>query len=213
MFSKGTRYLLAALQAIAGYEWLVSGANKFLSGQFPRGLADALRGGMHENPNGWYVSFLNAVVIPHSVAFGLAIETTELAAGLAMLTGALLLCGTLPARGERHYRFAGGVIGAVALAAAACAFLCVNFHFLMGDGFVSAINPANAFDEGIDLDTLLVPLVAIIAVMNARLFVAMIGDERVRAWALGLRARLAGASLQHRAIREQIIGARPAEEI
>ena len=212
MFSKGTRYLLAALQAITGYEWFVSGANKFLSGRFPQGLADALGDGMRDNPNGWYVSFLRAVVIPHSVAFGLAVETVELTAGLAMLTGALLLCGPLPARGQRYFRFACGVLGAVALAGAACAFLCVNFHFLMGDGLISTINPANAFDEGIDLDTLLVPLVALISLMNARLLVAMIGDERIRAWALSLRA-FASASLRRDAVRAKIAAARPAGEI
>lgn len=181
MFSKGTRNLLALIQAIVGYEWLISGANKVLSGQFPQGLAGTLADGLKDNPNGWYVSFLRAVVVPHSVLFGYLIELAEVGIGLALLGGALLLIGHLPTRGERYYRLARFEIGAAAVAAFACVVLCVNFHFFMGDGFLSALNPGAPFDEGIDLDTLLPPIAAIVAVLNTRLLMGMIGDEVVRA--------------------------------
>lgn len=180
MFSKGTRTLLALIQAIVGYEWLISGANKVLSGQFPQGLADTLAEGLKDNPNGWYVSFLRAVVVPHSVFFGYLIELAEVGIGLALLGGALLLIGHLPARGEHYYRLARFEIGAAAVAAFACVVLCVNFHFFMGGGFVSALNPAAPFDEGIDLDTLLPPIAVIVGVLNTRLLIALVGDEVVR---------------------------------
>lgn len=182
MFSKGTRTLLALIQAIIGYEWLVSGANKVLSGQFPQGLADTLVDGVKDNPNGWYVSFLNAVVIPHGVFFGYLIELAEVGIGLALLGGALLLLGHLPTRGERYYRLARFEVGAAAVAAFACVVLCINFHFFMGDGFVSALNPGAPFDEGIDLDTLLPPIAAIVGALNTRLLIGMIGDDVVRGW-------------------------------
>jgi hypothetical protein len=157
MFSKGTRRLLAVIQAIVGYEWLVSGANEVLSGQFPQRLGGTLADGLKHNPNGWYASFLHAIVLPHSVFFGYLIELGEVGIGLALLGGALLLVGHLPARGERFYRLACFEIGAVSLAAFASVAWCGNFHFFKGDGFVSALNPGDPFDEGVDLDTLLPP--------------------------------------------------------
>lgn len=181
MFSKGTRILLALIQAIVGYEWLVSGANKVLSGQFPQGLAAALDGGLKGNPNGWYVSFVRAVVLPHSVFYGYLIELAEVGIGLALLGGALLLIGHIPTRGAPFYRLARAEIGAAAIAAFACLVLCVNFHFYMGDGLISALNPGNPFDQGIDLDTLLPPIAAIVCVLNIRLLIWLIGDDLVRA--------------------------------
>ncbi|MFI5274696.1 MAG: hypothetical protein ACHQ4H_16820 [Ktedonobacterales bacterium] len=181
MFSKGTRYLLALIQAIVGYEWLVSGANKVLSGKFPQGLGGTLSDGIKNNPNGWYVSFLQGIVLPHSILFGYFIEVTEVGIGLALLGGALLLIGQIPTRGERLYRLARFEIGAAAIAAFTCVLLCVNFHFFMGDGFVSALNPSAPFDAGIDLDTLLPPISAILCVLNTRLLIWLIGDDIVRA--------------------------------
>lgn len=188
---KGTRYLLAAFQAILGYEWLISGANKLISGRFPQGLADTLHEGMGDNPNVWYSGFLHAVVIPQSIFFGYLIEFAELAMGIALLAGALALIGRLPARGERGFALAAGEIAAAAVAALGCAFLCVNFHFFMGNGMLSALNPSAPFDEGIDLDTLLVPLALVIAFANGRLLLlGMLGPETLAGWQ-ALAARFA----------------------
>lgn len=179
MLSKGTRYLLAAVQAILGYEWLISGTNKVLSGTFPQGLADALGDGLKGNPNGWYVNVIDRVVLPHGVLFGTLIEFCELLAGVALLVGALALCGPLPLRGERLHRLAAFELGAATLAGLGCALLCVNFHFWMGDGLISAVNTGNAFGEGIDLDTLMPPLALLIAALNARLLLAVTGHDGV----------------------------------
>jgi hypothetical protein len=70
MLTRTTRYLLAAIQAIIGWEWLMSGGNKLYSGTFPQGLADALTSSFKDNPDGWYVSFLKQVILPNSVFFG-----------------------------------------------------------------------------------------------------------------------------------------------
>lgn len=179
MFSKGTRYLLAAIQAIVGYEWLISGSNKILAGTFPQGLADTLTQNLKDNPNGWYVSFLQGAVVPHSVFWAYVIEFCELGMGLALLAGAILLCGTLPKRGEKFYTLARVEVGAAAVAAFLCVLLCINFHFWMGDGFISAVNPGDPFDEGIDLDTLLPPISALICALNVRLLIWITGDAVV----------------------------------
>ena len=173
MLSRDARWVAAALQAVIAWEWLVSGANKVLAGNFPQGLADTLDEGIHDNPNGWYVSILQRVVLPHSVAFGYVIEATELFIGIALFIGVVVLVGPVRRRGMPQYRLAVGEVAAAMVAALLCAFLCVNFHFFMGDGIFPWINPANAFDEGITLDTLMPPVAVLLFLVNARLLVVM----------------------------------------
>lgn len=177
MVSRDTRYVVAALQALVGYEWLVSGANKVLSGTFPQGLANILRDGIKENPNGWYVAFLQRIIIPHSVFFGYLIEVAEILVALALLCGAALLVGRLRQRGEPQYWLQVSQIAGAALAALTCALLCVNFHFFIGDGIVSALDSTRPFDEGIDLDTLLPPIALLIAFVNLRLLRDITGSS------------------------------------
>ena|SRR5690348_4887347 len=172
MLSRDARWVAAALQAVIAWEWLVSGANKVLAGNFPRRLADTLDEGIHDNPNGWYVSILQHVVLPHSVAFGYVIEATELFIGIALFIGVIVLVGPVR-RGMPQYRLAVGEVAAAMVAALLCAFLCVNFHFFMGDGIFPWINPANAFDEGVTLDTLMPPVAVLLFLVNARLLVEM----------------------------------------
>lgn len=166
MIQKETRYLAAALQGILGWEWLVSGVNKVASGTFPSGLKTTLSDGVKGNPNGWYVGFLHAIVLPHSVAFGYIIEVVEVLAGVALLAGALVLLGGIRRRGEPQYRLAVAQVMAATVAALACITLCVNFHFFMGDGVLPGVSVANAFNEGVDLDTLMPPLALVILVFN-----------------------------------------------
>ena len=175
MAHRDTRLLAAAIEGIAGWEWLISGANKVLSGGFPDGLAATLNDGIKNNPNGWYVAFLQRVILPHSGAFGYLIEIAEVFIGVALLTGAIGLLGALPRYGQPQRRLAVAQVMAALLGALLCIVLCVNFHFFMGDGLIPGINPANAFDEGIDLDTLMPPLALVIVVFNLYLLSEMFG--------------------------------------
>lgn len=175
MLSRDARWLAAAVQVVIAWEWLVSGTNKVLSGTFPQGLASTLNDGIQNNPNGWYVSLLQGIVLPHSVAFGYAIEAAEIIAGTALLIGAVVLVGPIRRRGMPQYHVAVGEIAAATVAAMVCVFLCVNFHFFMGDGLIPWFDPARPFDEGISLDTLMPPLSAIVLLVNARLLIMMTG--------------------------------------
>ncbi len=166
MLSKDARYVTAALQVVIAWEWLVSGANKMLAGDFPQKLAGTLEDGIKNNPNGWYVAFLKQFILPHSVGFGYTIEFTEGLIGVALLIGAVLLLGPVRRHGDPQYRIALVEMSAAAFAALVCAFLCVNFHFFMGDGVLPGIDVSNAFDEGISLDTLMPPLSVIILYLN-----------------------------------------------
>ena len=47
-----------------------------------------------------------------------------------------------------------------------CAFLCVNFHFFMGDGILPGINSSQPFHEGVSLDTLMPPIELLIVFCN-----------------------------------------------
>jgi hypothetical protein len=185
MLNRATRSLLAAIQALVGWEWLVSGCNKVFSGTFPQGLADTLNAGIKDNPNGWYVSFLQTVVLPHSVTFGYLIEWAEVTIGIVLLAGALLLLGRPRVRGEAQHGMAVAILGAVAVVAAAGAFLCVNFHFWMGHGLIPGLL-ADPNDEGIDLDALIPPLCLVILIAN----LAMIQALRGSSWFGQFRARL-----------------------
>lgn len=169
MLSRDARVLLAGVQGLVGVEWLVSGANKVFSGTFAQGLAAELGADLKDNPNLWYGALLRGVVMPHSLAFGFLIEWTELAIGIALLSGLVLLLARSRPAGTGQSRLEAGELAAVVGAALVGAFLCVNFHFLMGDGLVPSFNPGHPFDEGIDLDTLLPPLSLLIALGNARL--------------------------------------------
>lgn len=162
MLHKTTHYLLAAMQAIIGWEWVMSGGNKLLAGNFPQSMGAALANGIDGNPNGWYVSFLQSVVLPHSVFFGYLLEWTEVVTGIVLLTGAFILLGKPHVRGDSQYKLTIGYCIAVILAAALGAVMNVNFHFWMGRWVIPAFNPTAPYNEGIDLDGLLPPLSLVI---------------------------------------------------
>lgn len=173
MLSRDARWVAAAVQAVIAWEWLVSGTNKVLSGVFPQGLADTLHEGIQNNPNGWYVAIIERMVLPNSVAVGYFIEAAEVFIGIALFIGAAVLIGPVRRRGAPQYRLAVGEIAAATVASLLCAFLCVNFHFFMGDGIFPWFDPGRAFDEGVTLDTLMPPLSVLILVINALVLVEM----------------------------------------
>jgi thiosulfate dehydrogenase [quinone] large subunit len=137
---------LLLVQVCIGYEWLVSGLTKIAHGDFPAGLATELRDMSKAAPS-WFRSFLDGVVIPHAVAFGYAIEIAELAIGILLLVAVL----RLPARIARFRLLVttGALVVGIILA--------VNFALANGSSFGLGL-AADSFDEGIDLDTMLVGL-------------------------------------------------------
>ena len=190
MLNRAARYLLAAIQALIGWEWLISGSNKILSGNFPQRLAGTLQQGIQGNPNEWYVSFLQSVVQPHSIFFGYLIEWTELTIGVVLLSCAVLLLNTPRRRGESQHTLVMGFFALGSLVAVLGAFLCINFHFWMGHGLIPGIG-ADPNDEGIDLDALIPPLSLVILIANLAFMKALRGDtwySRTYKWMVsGLR--------------------------
>lgn len=164
MSHKSARLLLAAIQGIIGWEWLMSGGNKLLAGTFPQQLAGTIAPRLKDNPDGWYVAFLQQLVLPHSVFYGYLVEWSEVSAGIVLLGSALVLAGRLRRKGQPQYRLAVAYSLAAMAAALAGAFLTINFHFLMGGWVVPWFSTAAANGEGIDLDAL-VPLFSLVIVL------------------------------------------------
>jgi thiosulfate dehydrogenase [quinone] large subunit len=135
---------LLLVQVCIGYEWLVSGLTKIVHGDFPAGLAAELRDISKAAP-AWYRSLLDSSVIPHAVALGYAIEVAELAVGIVLLVAVF----RLPARVGRYLPAvtAGALVVGIVLA--------VNFALANGSSFGLGL-ARDSFDEGIDLDTMLV---------------------------------------------------------
>ena len=152
---------LLAVTMVIGYEWFVSGLVKFVRGGFPAGLADELRE-KSEGTVGWYASFLDSTVIPNARLFGYLIETSELLAGVALIAGPLIW---LLAWDRISDRARLAVLFLIAAAAIGGTFLAVNLHLANGAAHPWLI-PGDAFDEGIDLDSVLPAMQMVIATVS-----------------------------------------------
>lgn len=152
---------LLAVTMVIGYEWFVSGLVKFVRGGFPAGLADELRE-KSEGTVGWYASFLDSTVMPNARLFGYLIETSELLAGVALIAGPLIW---LLAWDRISDRARLAVLFLIAAAAIGGTFLAVNLHLANGAAHPWLI-PGDAFDEGIDLDSVLPAMQMVIATVS-----------------------------------------------
>jgi hypothetical protein len=153
---------LFLVQIVIGYEWFVSGLTKLVHGDFPAGLAAELRDMSSAAPS-WYRGFLDGAVLPHAVVFGYAIEVAEVAIGVVLL----LVVVRLPARISRYVPAVNAAALLVGIGLAA------NFALANGSTFGLGL-ASDSFDEGIDLDTMLVGL-------QLALFVfALAGARRMR---------------------------------
>lgn len=142
---------LSLVQVVIGYEWLVSGLSKIENGNFARGLAAQL-GDLGKTAPTWYGHFLRTDIVPHAAAFGYLIEFAELAVGIVLVGVAVTELAVGPRlnrrlmKGLRRLTIAALVIGIVMVA---------NFELANGGSFGLHL-AADSFDEGVDLDTIMV---------------------------------------------------------
>ena len=153
------------VEIVIGYEWFISGLVKFVRGGFPAGLAEELMKKSTEMAP-WYAAFITSVVVPNGIAFGYAIETAELLAGIALLGGPLLWVLAWERLPERARLL---VLVATVVAASGGAFLAVNLH-MANAGSHPWLLPSDANDEGIDLDSVLPAMQLLIATVSIILF-------------------------------------------
>lgn len=146
---RATRWGIALVEAAIGYEWLLSGLNKFLNGHFTAGLASTLRDAMKNNPNGWWVSLTQHLVVPNLNLFGPLVPIGELLIALGFFASATLWVVRRPA-GRRTRFLPFGVIGALL----GSTMMTANFYLMAGNT-LPGLDPANAFNEGVSIDGLL----------------------------------------------------------
>lgn len=141
---------LALAEVAIGYEWLLSGLNKVLSADFSSGLAQNLQSSLKGNPNSWYVSLADTLMLPHAQICAVLAEGGELLVGLGMFAGAALwVSGRLAAS-----RWARTLNLGVIVAVLGGILMSLNYA-LMGGDTLPWINAGNAFNEGISIDSLL----------------------------------------------------------
>ena len=146
----GAAWGLALAEAAIGYEWLLSGLNKVLSGDFSSGLVRNLQDSLQGNPNTWYAGLTRALVVPHPGLFAGLVEAGELLVGVGMFAGAAIwLSGRLAAS-----RWARPLNLAVIVALLGGILMSLNYA-LMGGDTLPWINAGNPFNEGISIDSLL----------------------------------------------------------
>jgi hypothetical protein len=158
---------LLVIQAIVGYEWLVSGLAKTL-GNFVSTFGAELPNVSQDSP-GWFKSILDAVVEPAPTFWAIAIAGGELLLGVVLI-GAALVWGL---RFERLSR--GGhnlVLGLTAAATFFGALLAISLHLINGNSHPWLI-PGDGFDEGVDFDSVLPAIQFVILVVSVRLIQSM----------------------------------------
>ena len=156
---------LLVIQLVIGYEWVMSGLTKIVRGGFPSGLADELTE-KSEGAAGWYVSFLDSVVIPNAQGWGYAIMIGELAIGVVLIGAALVWLFAWERVSARVRRT---LLLGTALASLGGIVMAVNFHLANGASHPWLI-PADGFDEGVDLDSVLPAIQLVLAAVSGRLW-------------------------------------------
>jgi len=141
---------LFAVQAAIGYEWFMSGVTKIARGGFPAGLADELRDKSPGSP-GWYRTIIDNVLIPNGQTVGYLTEIGEVLIGLALIGTAAAFIFAPDRLGRRTQE---ALFGLTALSAFLALVMNVNFHLANGSPHPWLI-PADGFDEGVDLDSLM----------------------------------------------------------
>jgi thiosulfate dehydrogenase [quinone] large subunit len=178
---------LLAIQIFLGYEWVMSGLSKVLSGTFVSGLADEMTD-KSAGLSGWYKSFLDGTVIPNAELFGVLVQVGELALGVVLIATAILWLTRWSTLGLGARQL---LLVVIVLSGVATTIMNVNFHLANGASHPWLIAAA-PFDEGVDLDSLM-PIIQLIISAVAFTFL-----RRVRAARPATSAeRAIGASAVH----------------
>jgi len=137
------------MQIALAYEWLVSGINKVASPYFATGLKLVLQQHVYNDERHTpYSAFLQRFIIPNAEGYAHLITWTEVLVGVVLLGSAILWLARPSAR-----------ITAYA-ACAACVYLVAAIvmnlnYYLVDDEAAAWINPLHAFNDGVQLDAML----------------------------------------------------------
>lgn len=154
---------LLAVQFFLGYEWLVSGLSKLLRGGFVYALQEDLVFRSRSVPS-WYKAFLDGLIIPNAQVVAAIVVIGELFLGASLIVAALLWAGRwtqLSTLGRRM------VLSTIVMAGVVAILMNANYHIYTGASHPWVI-AADPFEQGVDLDSLMPILQAILAVVSFR---------------------------------------------
>jgi hypothetical protein len=162
----------AVVQAALGFEFALSGLNKFADPEYVANFTSFVRA----NPGasrGPLSALVQDLVLPNAAIFATLLKVTEAALGPILLIGAVdigrrRLSGRLGARHdyERALAFVA------ALAGVGAAGLAFSIFVLMG-GVLPTVMPGRAFTTAIPVELLIVPLGLAVTGMELGRFVAL----------------------------------------
>lgn len=147
------RLLAPLVLLVIAYEWLVSGFDKVLSGNFAGDLGHEMSSALGNMQYTFYASLLKHLVLPHAALFGVVVEAAELIAGLALVYVAIALFRNKVTRVTLHVGAWVSVLSAL---------MVLNFFFYQGGSMF--VNTSDPFDEGIPIDFVLFLMQALISV-------------------------------------------------
>ncbi|SRR5258707_5647551 len=142
---------IAIIEAILGYEWLISSLNKLTSPDYVRDFSPMLQQmALPGNPNGWWVALVSHLVVPAAAQWAKNIAVGELGVAFGYFAGAVLWAsGQFPKAPWTRW-LNGGVLVALMVGV----FLTLNYDWMAGAPF-PWVNPTDPFDEGVTLDSIL----------------------------------------------------------
>ncbi|MFD1675322.1 hypothetical protein [Alicyclobacillus fodiniaquatilis] len=139
------RVFTPVLIFLLAYEWLVSGFDKLLSGNFVPQLMRQLSSSLSGMQYHFYENILKNDIIPHAVVFGVLVEVGEICVGVAfVLLGVALI----------RDRINTAIIQLGIWTSIIAAFMALNFFLWQGGSMF--LNLGDPFDEGITIDFMLV---------------------------------------------------------
>lgn len=139
------RVFTPVLIFLIAYEWLVSGFDKLLSGNFVPQLMRQLSSSLSGMQYHFYENILKSDIIPHAVVFGILVEVGEICVGVAfVLLGVALI----------RDRINTAIIQLGIWTSIIAAFMALNFFLWQGGSMF--LNLGDPFDEGITIDFMLV---------------------------------------------------------
>jgi len=86
---------LALIRILIGWKWLQFGWEKVVDPEFVKGMAGTLNFFGSDNPNAWYVAFINQVAIPNARVFGYLVAYGELLVGISLILGFITAVGAI----------------------------------------------------------------------------------------------------------------------
>lgn len=144
MKSTSERFLAITALLIIAYEWLISGFDKILSGNFVDSLHHQMMDGIANAQYTFYADWLKKYCMAHCMVIGYIVEFGELAVGLSFL---LLAISVILKVNKPFFSTLGIVTGLIG------AFMTLNFFFYQGGSVF--VNTSDPFDEGIPVDLIL----------------------------------------------------------